>query len=89
MDSNLTPQSLSNQAIDAAMDCRWEEALKLNKKIIKDDPKNIDALNRQARVYMEMGKLSLAKKWMYAVSKRYTFDFEYSLFLNDFEYSLT
>src|SRR3989344_5987070 len=62
MDSNLSSQSLSNQAIDAAMDCRWDEALKLNKKIIKDDPKNIDALNRQARVYMEMGKLSLAKK---------------------------
>lgn len=62
MDPNSNSQTLSNQAIDAAMDCRWDEALKLNKKIIKDDPKNIDALNRQARVYMEMGKLSLAKK---------------------------
>lgn len=62
MDSNPNSQTLSYQAIDAAMNSRWDEALKLNKKIIKDDPKNIDALNRQARVYMEMGKLTLAKK---------------------------
>src|SRR3989344_5532458 len=69
MDSNLSSQSLSNQAIDAAMDCRWDEALKLNKKIIKDDPKNIDALNRQARVYMEMGRFPLAKKYYSEVVK--------------------
>ena len=62
MDPNPNAQTLSYQAIDAALDCRWDEALKLNKKIIKDDPKNVDALNRQARVYMEMGRMSLAKK---------------------------
>ncbi len=68
MDPNPNSQTLSYQAIDAAMDCRWEEALKLNKKIIKEDPKNVDALNRQARVYMEMGRLNLAKKYYLAVT---------------------
>ncbi len=62
MDNNSS-SSLIQLAIDAALDCRWEEALKLNKQIIKLDPQNVDALNRQARVYMEMGKFNLAKKY--------------------------
>ncbi len=69
MDDNPTSQSLSMLAIDAALNCRWEDALKLNKRIIKDEPKNVDALNRQARVYMEMGKFSLAKKYYSEVVK--------------------
>lgn len=51
------------KAIDAALESRWDEALKLNKRIIKLDPQNVDALNRQARCYMEMGKSNLAKKY--------------------------
>ena len=62
MDNNSS-SSLTHLAIDAALDCRWVEALKLNKQIIKLDPQNVDALNRQARVYMEMGKNNLAKKY--------------------------
>ncbi len=61
--------NLAQQAIDAALDAKWPEALKLNKRIIKDDPANIDALNRQARVYMEMGKGNLAKKYYGQVVK--------------------
>lgn len=63
MDS--TPRSSNNtqQAIDAALDQRWEEALSINKKIIKLDPQNVDALNRQARAYMELGKANLARKY--------------------------
>lgn len=62
-DSSIQSLSLHQQAIDAALDSRWEEALKINKKIIKDDPQNIDALNRQARAYMELGNCNLAKKY--------------------------
>ena len=62
-------QSLSEFAIDAALDCRWEEALKLNKKIIKIDPQNVDALARLARVYLEMGRSNLAKKYYSEVIK--------------------
>lgn len=65
------PQSsnLPVLAIDAALDSRWDEALKLNKKIIKLDPQNIDALNRQGRAYMEMGRCNLAKKYYSEVLK--------------------
>lgn len=62
MDSSPQSSNLHEAAIDAALDSRWDEALKLNKQIIKLDPQNIDALNRQARAYMEMGKSNLAKK---------------------------
>ena len=66
-----TPQSsnLTRNAIDAALDSRWEDALKLNRQILKLDTQNVDALNRQARVYMEMGKYNLAKKYYSQVVK--------------------
>ncbi len=63
VNSSTLPSSLYQQAIDAALDSKWEEALKINKKIIKLDPQNIDALNRQAKAYMELGKSNLAKKY--------------------------
>lgn len=63
MDASPQPASLSLQAIDAALNSQWEEAISLNKKIISLEPQNIDALNRQARAYMELGKPNLAKKF--------------------------
>lgn len=61
--------NLTQLAIDAALDSNWDQALKLNKQIIKLDPRNIDALNRQARAYMELGKNNLAKKYYAEVLK--------------------
>ena len=69
MDQNPKSSSLSKLAIDAALDYKWDEALRLNKQILKLDPQNIDALNRQARVYMEMGRSTLAKKYYIQVIK--------------------
>jgi len=69
MDISPSLNLVAQLAIDAALDSRWPEALKLNKKIIKQDPQNIDALNRQARAYMEMGKGNLAKKYYSQVVK--------------------
>lgn len=68
---DLSPNllTLNQQAIDAALSAKWEEALKINKQIIKADPQNVDALNRQARAYMEMGKGNLAKKFYSEVLK--------------------
>ncbi len=63
MDTSPNLTHLNDQAIDAALNSSWEMALKINKQIIKKDPQNVDALNRQARAYMEMGKGNLAKKY--------------------------
>ena len=62
-ESSAQAALISQQAIEAALDARWNEAIKLNTQIIKVDPKNIDALNRQARAYLEMGKFNLAQKY--------------------------
>lgn len=69
MDDNPISTNLSQLAIDAALDSRWIDALKLNKKIIKFDPQNVDALARLARVYMEMGRINLARKYYGEVVK--------------------
>lgn len=64
MDANSSVSSnLSDQAIQAALNCRWEEALRLNKQILKVDPQNIDALARCAKAYLELGRSNLAKKF--------------------------
>lgn len=68
-DSSLTPPSLSEQAINLSLDSQWEKALKINKKILKSDPQNVDALNREAKAYMELGKINLTKKYYSLVLK--------------------
>lgn len=54
--------SLHRQAIHAALNCEWNQALGLNKKIVKLDPENVDCLNRLAKAYLELGRYTLAKK---------------------------
>lgn len=67
MDISLESSVLHEQAINAALNSDWALALKLNRQIIKIDPQNVDALNRQAKAYMELGKANLAKKYYSAV----------------------
>lgn len=70
MDEQSTQElNLSRLAIEAALSSNWEQALKLNKKILKSEPQNIDALSRLARANMELGKSNLAKKFYSEVLK--------------------
>lgn len=69
MDTSSQSSNLSEQAINAALSSNWELALKLNKQILKVDPQNVDALNRLARTYLELGKCNLAKKYYSEVVK--------------------
>lgn len=57
-----TNSSLHRSAIAAALRCEWNQALNINKKIIKNDPENVDCLNRLGKAYLELGKLALSKK---------------------------
>lgn len=64
MDANPSVSSnLSDQAIRAALDCKWADALRINRQILKVDPQNIDALSRMAKAYVELGRSNLAKKY--------------------------
>lgn len=53
---------LAQLAIKKALSASWEEAAKINKEILKQNPTDIDALNRLARAQAELGHLPEAKK---------------------------
>lgn len=53
--------TLKNQAIQTALDGNWQKAIDLNKDLVKEDPSDIDALNRLALAYAITGKLKEAK----------------------------
>jgi tetratricopeptide (TPR) repeat protein len=55
-------QQRSKEAIDLAMQGRWQDAVAINKEIIKDFPDNVDACNRLGRAYMELGQYSQARE---------------------------
>ena len=51
----------SNQAIQTALTGNWEEAIKLNKSLLIDNPKDVEALNRMGLAYTILGKSKSAK----------------------------
>ncbi|MCL6096150.1 MAG: DUF4919 domain-containing protein [Patescibacteria group bacterium] len=53
--------SLKNQAIYTALNGDWEKAITLNKTLVKDNPNDIDALNRLAFAFSILGKTKDAK----------------------------
>lgn len=55
--------SLAQQAINAALTCNWDEAIKINLSLIKTTPSDIDSLNRLARAYAETNQVKKAKKY--------------------------
>lgn len=57
MDTDLT-----QKAVSAALSADWDQALFLNKKILKESPRDVDALNRLARAQAELGNLAAAKR---------------------------
>jgi tetratricopeptide (TPR) repeat protein len=57
---NGTP--LSDQAITAALNQNWKEAIRVNKIILEEDKNNIDALLRLAYAYTRQCQITLAKR---------------------------
>lgn len=55
-------QSLTEKAISAALKQNWSEAIALNLQVLEIDPNHIPTLNRLARCYKELGKISKAVK---------------------------
>ena len=52
----------SKQAIDLAMQGRWQEAIAANKFILENFPRDVDAYNRLGRAYMELGEYAQARE---------------------------
>jgi len=55
-------QQRSKEAIDLAMQARWQEAVDINKEIIESFPEDVDAYNRLGRAYMELGQYTQARE---------------------------
>jgi len=53
--------NLAQQAISCAIKGSWQEAVDINLKILKDNPKDIDSLNRLAKAYAETGNFKQAR----------------------------
>jgi hypothetical protein len=53
--------TLKNQAIQTALEGNWPNAIIINKSLIKEDPEDVDALNRLSFAYTITGKLKEAK----------------------------
>lgn len=62
-------QNLSQKAVSAALSGDWRKAEEFNKTILKITPRDVDALNRLARAYAELGDIDKAKKTAVKVIK--------------------
>ncbi len=69
MDEIIDQPQLHRQAIDAALNCQWDEAVRLNEQLIGVDPANVTCLNRLARALCELGQYKEAKKHYQEVLK--------------------
>jgi tetratricopeptide (TPR) repeat protein len=56
----MTTTALEEEAVKAALTQNWPKAIEINKKILKDSPQGIAALNRLGRAYWETGKIAQA-----------------------------
>lgn len=65
---------LAQKAVTQAITGNWETALEINKQILKENPKDVDALNRLARAYAELGQLQKARSTAKKVLKIDTFN---------------
>jgi len=57
----MNTAQLTQKAISAALAANWELAANLNKLLVKENKEDIDALNRLARAYVELGDTKRAK----------------------------
>lgn len=62
IDDSASREHLNSQAIDCALNSRWDLAVELNQKLLEISPESAECLNRLAKAYFELGKYTLAKK---------------------------
>jgi hypothetical protein len=55
-------QQRSKEAVDLAMQARWQEAVDVNKEIIELFPQDVDTYNRLGRAFLELGQYTQARQ---------------------------
>lgn len=54
-------RQLAEQAINLAMESKWEEAAQINRQVLTIDPRNADAYNRLGKALTELGRYGEAR----------------------------
>lgn len=54
-------RQLAEQAINLAMDSKWEDAAQINRQVLSIDPRNVDAYNRLGKALTELGRYGEAR----------------------------
>lgn len=56
-----SPSFTEDDAITAALDQKWEDAIKINSTLLKSQKNNVSILNRLGYAYLQNGNITLAK----------------------------
>jgi tetratricopeptide (TPR) repeat protein len=70
----MTDSALVEAAVAAALSQNWQEAIAVNKQILRQSPKNIGALNRLGFAYLKTGKILQGKQLFEKVLKLDTYN---------------
>lgn len=62
-------EELAQKAVASALSGDWNTAVKLNKTLLKKDPKNTETLNRLAKAYFESNEIKKAKTTLQKILK--------------------
>ena len=62
IDATKLKREKSKEAIESALDGRWQEAVSINEEILYYFPENTEALNRLGKAYLEVGVYDEARK---------------------------
>jgi hypothetical protein len=57
----MTKKQLNQQALEASLESRWEDALRTNDQILERFPREAEALNRKGRALIELRQLGAAR----------------------------
>lgn len=57
----LTKKQMNKNALDASLESRWEDSLKINDEILERFPRDAEAFNRKGRALIELRQLSAAR----------------------------
>ena len=63
-------QQRSKEAIDLAMQGRWQEAVAVNQEITENFPNDVESYNRLGRAHMELNQFSQAREAYSRAAKR-------------------
>ncbi|MCH7541326.1 hypothetical protein IH981_00915 [Patescibacteria group bacterium] len=63
MSTNTSLDPQIQEAIDAALNNNWDNALRLNQELVEKYPSDVETINRLARALAEIGKFGQSKKF--------------------------